>query len=111
MTGTCAACGELAEVEAHHVTGRAGRGLSYLDLGFTVEMCKTCHDLEHVSARRAGLAWPSGPFLSHRLARTANLLSRLVDNGRLPKWLAPVAGLMSEAAEAFTAELEERAAS
>ena len=110
MNGTCVACGALAEVEAHHVTGRAGRGLDYLDPEFTIELCKACHDLEHVAARRAGLAWPAGPHISHRLARTANLLCRLIDAGRLPAWLTPLAELLAEAAEAL-ATGPERAAS
>lgn len=111
MRGTCAACSEPAELEAHHVTGRAGPGLAYLDPAFTVGLCKACHDLEHVATRRAGLAWPTGQLLGYRLARAANLFSRLVDAGQLPAWLAPVAGLLAEAAEALAAEPGRRAAS
>lgn len=92
------------------MTGRAGPGLAYLDVSFSIPLCKPCHDLEHVAARRAGLAWPAGPLLAYRLARTANLLSRLIDAGQLPTWLAPLPELLAEAAEALAAGLE-RAAS
>lgn len=100
MKRTCVACGAAGPLERHHVTGRAGPGLAYLDPAFTVELCKGCHDREHVALRRAGLAWPEGPVLAHRLRRTANLLSRLVDAGWLPAWTAPLSNLLAEAADA-----------
>ena len=101
MTGRCVACGQEVEVQAHHVSGRGGPGLGYLDPAFTADLCKACHDLEHAALRRAGLAWPRGSSLAHRLARSAALLNRLVDAGRLPAWLRPLLGLLAEAAEAL----------
>lgn len=104
MSGTCAWCGQRGPLQRHHVTGRAVPAGTYLDPGFTVEICKLCHDLEHQALRRAGLAYASGPALRLRLLRAANFLNRLVEAGGLPAWLAAVGGLLVEAAEALADE-------
>ena len=109
MTGTCVACGQVGLVERHHVTGRACPDGSYLDPLFIVELCKPCHDREHVAVRRSGLAWPQGAPLRHRLGRSADFLSRLIEKGRLPGWLAPIAVLLGETAQAVPEELSEAA--
>jgi hypothetical protein len=107
MSGTCAWCGQRGPLQGHHVTGRAVPAGAYLDPGFTVEICKQCHDLEHQALRRARLAFASGPTLRHRLLRAASFLNRLVDAGRLPAWVAAVAGLLAEAADALADETSE----
>ena len=109
MTGRCVACGQELDVQAHHVTGRAGPGLAYFDPAFTTDLCKACHDLEHAAIRRAALAWPRGSPLAYRLARSANFLNRLIDAGRLPTWLSSLAGLLAEAADALRQETEKAA--
>jgi len=101
VIGNCVACGRKVEVQGHHVTGRPGPGLVYLDPMFVADLCQECHTREHAALRRAGLAWPRGSLLAHRLARSASFLSRLIESGRLPGWLSPLVGLLVEAAQAL----------
>jgi hypothetical protein len=109
MSSTCAWCGQRGPLQRHHVTGRAVPAGAYLDPGFTVDICKPCHDLEHQALRRAGLAFASGPVLRHRLLRAASFLNRMVDFGQLPAWVGAVGGLLAEAAEALADETSEAA--
>jgi hypothetical protein len=106
MKRPCVACGLSGAVQAHHVTGRPAPGRPHLDPDFVVDLCKRCHDREHVALRRVELEFPTGPASRHRLLRTANLMCRLIEAGRLPNWLMPVVGLLCAAATEVPAEPE-----
>jgi hypothetical protein len=79
--GPCPFCGRPA-VHLHHITGRCRADGPYLDPGLVIGLCKRCHNAEHAALRRAGLEWPSGDELQHRLLRLAHLLVRIHQLGR-----------------------------
>jgi hypothetical protein len=77
-------CGVRGPVHRHHITGRIGQGLRYLDPSLTVALCPACHAREHVAIRRSGREWlaPGADPLVHRHIRVADFLNRLSDLDR-----------------------------
>jgi hypothetical protein len=80
----CLFCGHRP-VHLHHVTGRPGPGLPYLDSDLVVPLCRPCHHREHVVLRRLRLEWPTTDVLRHRRLRVGEHLGRLADADR---WFA-----------------------
>lgn len=78
MKPACVICGRPAE-EGHHITGRAGPGLGYLDPDLRLALCIPDHGREGTSVRRQGIEWPIGDLLVHRLFRVADCERRLAD--------------------------------
>jgi hypothetical protein len=80
MDEPCMLCGAPA-VHAHHPTGRPTPEGPYLDPGFVVPVCRSCHHVEHAAWRDIGIDVIADPILA-RLLRLTWLVGRLVDLNR-----------------------------
>jgi hypothetical protein len=78
---SCVACGRPAD-EAHHVTGRPSPDAPYFDPDFVFDLCREHHVSIHVVIRAAGLEWPDGDDIRHRVHRTVAHFRWLADTRR-----------------------------
>lgn len=74
----------MTGVHRHHVDGRLGPGLAYVDGGLTVPLVPVDHRLIHLVLNDLGAEWPSADeaVLLHRVRRHAITCGWAADHDR-----------------------------